>query len=138
MLNTCKTRCLYCVECPQYSTRLEALAYLCDCLSGQCPNITTGQSNLTRRIAAVDGWLNVIRQVTATCPPMRAHWHHLANTIELVHPSAHSSPQPKRQMLKWIGSAVFAQLTAESAYTLQWAPISTRIAPSHGGSGHPM
>jgi len=35
---------------------------------------------------------------------------------------------------KWIGLAVFAQLTAESAYTLQWAPISTRIAPSHGGS----
>ena len=29
---------------------------------------------------------------------MRAHWHHLANTIEPVHPSAHSSPQPKRQM----------------------------------------
>ena len=29
---------------------------------------------------------------------MRAHWRHLANTIELVHPSAHSSPQPKRQM----------------------------------------
>jgi len=33
---------------------------------------------------------------------------------------------------KWIGLAVFAQLTAESAYTLQWAPLSTRIAPSHG------
>ena len=29
-----------------------------------------------------------------TCPPMRP----LANTIELVHPSAYSSPQPKRQM----------------------------------------
>jgi len=22
----------------------------------------------------VDGWFNIIRQVTATCPPMRAHW----------------------------------------------------------------
>jgi len=33
---------------------------------------------------------------------------------------------------KWIGSTVFAQLTAESAYTLQWAPLSTRIALSHG------
>jgi len=33
---------------------------------------------------------------------------------------------------KWIGLTVFAQLTAESAYTLQWAPLSTRIAPSHG------
>jgi len=26
---------LYYVECPQYSTRLEALGYLCDCLSGR-------------------------------------------------------------------------------------------------------
>ena len=25
---------LYCMECPQYSTRLEALGYLCHCLSG--------------------------------------------------------------------------------------------------------
>jgi len=32
---------------------------------------------------------------------------------------------------EWIGFAVFAQLTAESAYTLQWAPLSNRIAPSH-------
>ena len=31
-------------------------------------------------------------------PPMRAHWCHLANMIELVHPSAHSSPQPKRKI----------------------------------------
>jgi len=29
-----ETRWLYCVECPRYSTRLEALGYLCDCLSG--------------------------------------------------------------------------------------------------------
>jgi len=36
--------------------------------------------------------------VTATCPSTRAHCRHLANTIELVHPSAHSSPQSKRQM----------------------------------------
>jgi len=27
---------------------------------------------------------------------------------------------------------------AESAYTLQWAPLSTRTAPSHEGSGPPM
>jgi len=36
--------------------------------------------------------------VTATCPSIRAHWRHLANTIELVHPSAHSSSHSKRQM----------------------------------------
>jgi len=29
------TRWLYCVEFPQYSTRLEALGCLCDCLSGR-------------------------------------------------------------------------------------------------------
>jgi len=30
---------------------------------------------------------------------------------------------------KWIASAIFAQLTTESAYDLQWAPVSTRIMP---------
>jgi len=29
------TRRLYCVECPQYSTRLKALGYLRNCLSGR-------------------------------------------------------------------------------------------------------
>jgi len=29
---------------------------------------------------------------------MRAHWRHLANTIELLHPLAHLSPHPKRQI----------------------------------------
>ena len=28
------TRWLYCVECPQYSSRLEALGYLCHCEVG--------------------------------------------------------------------------------------------------------
>jgi len=35
---------------------------------------------------------------------------------------------------KSIGSAVSAQLTAESPYTLQWATLSPIIAPSRGGS----
>jgi len=30
--------------------------------------------------------------------PMRAHWHHLANRIELVLPLAHLSPQTKQQI----------------------------------------
>ena len=35
-----------------------------------------------------------------------------------------------------IGSAVFAQMTAECPYTLQWgAPSPLKIAPSHGGPG---
>ena len=41
------------------------------------------------RIAAADGRFNRIRQVAPMCPPMRAHWRHLANMIELVLPSAH-------------------------------------------------
>jgi len=32
------------------------------------------------------------------CPPMWTYWRNLANTIELVLPSAHPSPQPKRQI----------------------------------------
>jgi len=37
-----------------------------------------------------------------------------------------------------IGSAVFAQMTVEYPYTLQWdAPSPQKIAPSHGGSGPP-
>ena len=35
---------------------------------------------------------------------------------------------------KWIGSAVSAQLTAESPYTIQWATLSPKILPFHGGS----
>ena len=87
------------------------------------------------RIAVVDGWFSVIRQVTATCSHMRAHWRHLANTIKLVHPSAHSVHNRNG---KWIGSAIFVQLATESAYNLQWAPLSTRTVPSHRGSGPPM
>ena len=65
--------------------------------------------------------------MTATCLPMRAHWRHLANSIEAVHPSAHSSPQFKRQIDRL---SRFAQLTAESAYNSQWAPRSIRIVPT--------
>ena len=49
-------------------------------------------------IAAADGWINRIRQVAPMCPLMRAHWRHLASTIELVLASAHPSSQPKWQI----------------------------------------
>jgi len=48
--------------------------------------------------------LNVSQEDLATvpiCPPMWAHWRHLANTIELVLPSAHPSPQLKRQIARF-------------------------------------
>ena len=41
---------------------------------------------------------NRIRQVAPMCRPMWAHWRHLANTIEIMLPSAHLSPQPKWQI----------------------------------------
>jgi len=73
-------------------------------------------------MAAADGRFNRIGQVTPMCPPMRAHClciHHLVkgfcvfaallhgtpvvgvSTIELVLPSAHPSPQPKRRIVDW-------------------------------------
>jgi len=76
-----------------------------------------------------DRKFNRIRQVAPMCPPMREHWCHLANTIELVLPLAHQSLQPKPQIDRW---AIFAQIMAESPYTLQWAPLSSKIALSHG------
>jgi len=61
--------------------------------------ITSGESNLTQgRIAAADGRFNRIRQTASTCPPMMAHWRHLANTIEVVLPLAHLSLLPERQI----------------------------------------
>ena len=59
----------------------------------------SGQSNLIyEHIVAADGRFNRIRQVMSMCPPMWAHWRHLANTTELVLPLVHSRPQPKRQI----------------------------------------
>jgi len=86
------------------------------------------------RIAAADGRFDRIRQVAPMCPPVRAHWRHLANTIEPVLPSAHPSPQPKRKIDR---VSLFAQLTAESPYTLQWATLSYKITASLGGIYRP-
>jgi len=61
--------------------------------------LTSGQSNLTLDcIAAADGRLNSIRQEVPMCLPMLTRWRHKANTIEPVLPSAHPSPQSKRQI----------------------------------------
>jgi len=57
------------------------------------------------------------------------------NMTELVLFSATQIHNPNS---KSIGSAVFAQLTAESPYNLQRAPLfPLKIAPSHGRSGPP-
>jgi len=77
----------------------------------------------------------IFAQLTAECH--RANWHHLANMIEVVHIGATCRIrlnfcflQPTRVHNpngKSIGSAVFAQLTAESPYILQWVPLSPKL-----------
>jgi len=120
------------------------------------------------------------------CPHGMAHWRHLANTIELVFPSVHPSPQLKRQIDQFSGFCtahgrkslyftmgdhfppklpllvgdldshlihdslsqtestvqtasrsvqLFSHRWPQSgyrAYTLHWAPLSPKIAPSYG------
>jgi len=66
------------------------------------------------------------------CPPMRAHCRHLANTIELMRPSARSSPQHKRQIYRF---SRFCTTHGRKSHTLQWAPLSPNIAPLHGDLG---
>jgi len=91
------------------------------------------QSNLTQgHIAASDGRFNRVRQVATMCPPMRAHWRHLANTIELVLPSAHSSPQPERQIDRF--SRICTAHGRKSLYFTMGAPFP-KIVHFHGGSG---
>ena len=50
------------------------------------------------------------------------------NKTELVLPWAHQSPTPKRQIDQF---SRFCTLCTAS----QWAPLSLKISPSHGGSG---
>jgi len=81
----------------QYSARSARLSVRLS--ESACPKITSGQSNLTlKHIATIDRWFSRIRQMATMFPPVRAHWRHIVNTIELVHPSAHSNPQRKRQV----------------------------------------
>ena len=81
--------------------------------------IISGQSNLTCHCRR-----RTVRQVVPLCPAMWAHWCHLANVIEVVlWPTQVHNP-----ICKLVRSAISAQLTAESPYALQWAPLSPKIA----------
>ena len=64
------------------------------------------------------------------CLPMWAHWCHLANTIELVLPLAHPSPQTKRQINRF-GRSCTAH--GRKSLYLQWALLAPKIASSDGG-----
>jgi len=84
--------------------------------------LTSEQSNSTQsHIAAADGQFNRIHQVAPMCPH-GATWQIRLN---FVFPSAHTDG-------KSTGSAVFAQLMAESPYTSQWTTLSPKTAAYHG------
>jgi len=85
-------------------------------------------------MAAADGRFSRIRQVAPMCPPMRAHWCHLANTIELVLPSVHPSPQPEWQIDRF--SRFCTAHGRESLYLIMGNPFP-KIAPSHSVTVRP-
>jgi len=59
------------------------------------------------------------------CPHIRGHWHHPANTIELVLPSAHLSPQPKRQIDQF--SCFCTAHSRKSLYFTMGAPFPPKL-----------
>jgi len=67
--------------------------------------------------------------VAPVYPPMWTHWRHLANTIELVLPSAHPSPQPKWQIDRF--SCFCTAYGRKSLYFTMGGP-SPKIAPYRG------
>jgi len=69
-----------------------------------------------------------------TCPPMTAHWRHLANTIEFVLLSAHPSPQ-----IKTANRSVqpFVHNSLQKVLYLTMGNLFPKTAPSRGGSGPP-
>jgi len=180
------TRWLYCVECPQYSTRSTCVSVWLS--KWACPKITSGQSNFKayhcrRRVVQCystgDG--NVSFHKGTLAPPGKYDWTFasfswLKSTTEMangsVQPFLHSlrqkvpilyngRPYPQELPLPmgdldlpcntWcfrpmrvhspngtsIGSAIFAQMTAECLYTLQWfACFPLKIAPSQTSGPH--
>ena len=88
---------------------------------------------LTRgRIATTDVRFNRIHQVVLTCPPVRARWRHLANTMNLCFllPTRVHNPNGKS-----IGSDVFAQLMAQCHRACPCMSFPLITAPSHGDLG---
>jgi len=89
------------------------------CASFGLPDFTT-QTTVDR--------FSCFAQRTEEC--RRADWRYLANTIELVHPSAHSSPQRKRQSDRF---SHFCIAHGRKCLSYTMGALSTRIAHSHVG-----
>jgi len=68
----------------------------------------------------------------AMCSPVIAYWRYLANVIELGIPSAHWSPQLKRQIDRF---SPFLHNLRQKVPILDNGHPSTRIALSHGAGG---
>jgi len=71
----------------------------------------------------------IFAQLMAECH--RAYWRHLANTTELVLPSAHTSPQPKRQ-IAWFSHFC----TAHGGYLTMGDPFPKNYHLPWGSGSH--
>jgi len=72
---TCWTRWLYFVECPQYSTRLEALGYLCtSCLLPAFDEASVTWLNSRWWLTACDWVMSVICRVVNPCRTSHKIW----------------------------------------------------------------
>jgi len=76
---------------------------------------TSRQSNLTKRLHCRCTWIG---RLTGD---INVHSHLIRASLDL--------PKSISQTTSQLGSAIFAQLTAESPYTLQWAAFPPKIAP---------
>jgi len=68
------------------------------------------------------------------CPPMRAHLRHLENTMQIVLPSAHLSPRPKRQIDRF---SRFCTFRGRKSLYYKWASLSPKLHLPIGASGSP-
>ena len=85
---------------------------------------TTQVENRSAQPFSHSSWQSVIGHIGAT-------WRIWLNSCFLRPSRVHNRNN------KSISSAVFAPLMAESPYTLQWVPLSPKIATSYGASGPP-
>ena len=103
----------------RYSQATPHLSWVSWCTTEERDPIITRSSNFT----------------TGRTRKIQWYWEHIGATWQIRLNLCFLRPTPVHNPNgKSIGSAVLAQLTAESLY-LQWVLLSSKIAPTHGGSG---